>query len=757
MSDDSFERIPPGLASVSDAGSPPPPRRDVELVVKLGGAAITHKDSAVASLNEPALRSVAETIAVAIEELRDDADGKSPKVIVVHGAGSFGHQHAKAYGVARGGAGALQERAPENDVTRRLRLGIAKTRDAVRRLNSLVVSALVDAGVPAVGVSPYGAWSTRGGGKTLDSETSPRAKAAATQTLDAGLVPVLHGDVCFDADTDCAVLSGDVVVRELCAWFRPKRAVFVTDVPGIFDKPPPKPSARVRGEGERGAPKRRRTDATLTLIREVRVDGHPANDAEDVPWHASRVAKVASVRDDGGVAFSDAATSEPAAALTSANVDLAGGAVDVTGGIAGKMREAASVAWLGVDVYVSSHLHDGAAAAIRGRVVRNALEVLPDRASGKTAAAARPWMGTLVLGVETRAKDVIPGLPLDIVVEHVMSVKHMPDPRDLALLRMVSRGMRAAVEKSRRFVDNLDVDEAIEDGCLGTLERLFDRDQVGERSDLCAAIAMNHPSGVGARPVEVMAWARSKGCPWDENVFASAVVHNTTDLVAWMYASGCPWNEKACANAAHSGKFEMLKWLRAKSCPWDHWTCTYAAGGGHLEILKWAHAEGCAWWDNITSAEAAKHGRLEILKWLRAEGCQWGTNTCANAAGGGHLEVLKWARENGCPWARSTCGHAARGGHLETLKWARENGCPWDERTCWLAAEGGQLETLKWARENGCPWNKFTCAKAVERGKLEVLIWARANGAPWVQATRLEASEALGYTDDLPDDPHGNA
>ena len=346
MCDDSFGRI-------HVAGSPPP-RVDVELVVKLGGAAITHKDSAVESLNEPALRSVAETIAVAIEELRD-AEGKSPKVIVVHGAGSFGHQHAKAYGVARGGAGALQERAPENDVTRRLRLGIAKTRDAVRRLNSLVVSALVDAGVPAVGVSPYGAWSTRGGGKTLDSENLASREGGGGKALDAGLVPVLHGDVCFDADTDCAVLSGDVVVRELCAWFRPKRAVFVTDVPGIFDKPPPKPSARARArEGERGAPKRGRTDATLALIREVRVDGHPANDAEDVPWHASRVAKVASVRDDGGVAFSDAATSEPAAALTSANVELAGSAVDVTGGIAGKMREAASVAWLGVDVYVSS-------------------------------------------------------------------------------------------------------------------------------------------------------------------------------------------------------------------------------------------------------------------------------------------------------------------------------------------------------------------------------------------------------------------
>ena len=83
--------------------------------------------------------------------------------------------------------------------------------------------------------------------------------------------------------------------------------------------------------------------------------------------------------------------------------------MDVTGGIAGKMREAASVAWLGVDVYVSSlngeDLRDGAAAAIRGRVVRDALEVVPDGASGKTAAAPRPWMGTLVLGVETRAKQ----------------------------------------------------------------------------------------------------------------------------------------------------------------------------------------------------------------------------------------------------------------------------------------------------------------------------------------------------------------
>ena len=407
------------MSAVNDAGSPPPPRRGVELVVKLGGAAITHKDSAVESLDEPALRSVAETIATAIEELRD-AEGRAPKVIVVHGAGSFGHQHAKAHGVARGGAGALHELAPEDDVNRRLRLGFAKTRNAVCRLNSLVVSALVDAGVNAVGVSPFGAWSTRGGGKTLNAETSPFAMDLAIKTLDAGLVPVFHGDAVFDVDTDCAILSGDVIVRELCARFKPKRAVFVTDVPGIFDKPPPKPARARVVANEEGLPdtKKKRLSAEdetkkLTLIREVRVDEKKkeetaANDAEDVSWRASRIAEGVTVTDDGGVAFADVSTlfTSPATVFTSADVELAGnGAVDVTGGIAGKMREAASVARLGVDVYVSSRLPDGAAAAIRGRVDRYKLEVVPDENENddeNEAAAARLWMGTLVRGVESR-------------------------------------------------------------------------------------------------------------------------------------------------------------------------------------------------------------------------------------------------------------------------------------------------------------------------------------------------------------------
>ena len=64
-------------------------------------------------------------------------------------------------------------------------------------------------------------------------------------------------------------------------------------------------------------------------------------------------------------------------------------------------------------------------------------------------------------GVETRARKrkrdlaaqagvAIPGLPFDVAVSLVE--KHLPDPADLAVLRAVSRGMRAAVDATGRKV-----------------------------------------------------------------------------------------------------------------------------------------------------------------------------------------------------------------------------------------------------------------------------------------------------------------
>ena len=206
----------------------------------------------------------------------------------------------------------------------------------------------------------------------------------------------------------------------------------------------------------------------------------------------------------------------------------------------------------------------------------------------------------------------IPGLLNDIVTTHVFA--KLPDPRDLAVLRAVSSGMRDAVDATGRRVEEFGEEDAAERGYLSTLKCL-----------------------------------RRRGVLKNERLLSAA--------------------------AARIGDLESLKALRKLEFPWDRDTCAYAAKGGHLQVLQWTRANGCPW-DKTTCAYAAMGGHLEVLKWARENGCPWDERTCAEAAGGGHLDTLQWARANGCPWDERTCAYAATGGHFDTLQWARENGCP---------------------------------------------------------------------------------
>jgi hypothetical protein len=43
------------------------------------------------------------------------------------------------------------------------------------------------------------------------------------------------------------------------------------------------------------------------------------------------------------------------------------------------------------------------------------------------------------------------------------------------------------------------------------------------------------------------------------------------------------------------GSVERLAWAKARGCPWDEFTCSTAAKGGHLEVLKWAWERRCPW------------------------------------------------------------------------------------------------------------------------------------------------------------------
>lgn len=179
----------------------------VAVVIKLGGAAITHKQQ-LETLN-------GEVLAVAARQLAELQAAIGPRFVVVHGAGSFGHHNAAAAGVAHGReSGSIAGCA---DLLR----GFAATRASVTKLSQAVVAALLAHGVPAVAVSPCPTWTTRRRQVAADGCDGVAALLAA------GLVPVLHGDAVLDLELGCTILSGDTLITRLCERFRPPYVAFL--------------------------------------------------------------------------------------------------------------------------------------------------------------------------------------------------------------------------------------------------------------------------------------------------------------------------------------------------------------------------------------------------------------------------------------------------------------------------------------------------------------------------------------------------
>ena len=144
----------------------PPADGTVDGIVKLGGAAITVKDGEPDTPNLGALKICCEKIADAVNThgytlSPRTYDVQYLRMIIVHGAGSFGHPQAKEYGVANGG-----------DVggNARLKEGIEKTKTSVRKLCKLVCDQLSEQYVMTrpiapervAPISPYGKFFTVG-------------------------------------------------------------------------------------------------------------------------------------------------------------------------------------------------------------------------------------------------------------------------------------------------------------------------------------------------------------------------------------------------------------------------------------------------------------------------------------------------------------------------------------------------------------------------------------------------------------------
>lgn len=170
---------------------PLPPLDPPPLVIKLGGSALTHK-AVRGSVNADALSAAAALLATLWRA--------HPQLVVIHGAGSFGHHEAKGAGVHLGRGGAA---------------GVAVTHAAVCRLSGLLVDAALAAGVAAVALPPL----------ALDGATTGGVVVGVHRWLRRGFVPIVHGDVHVRGEGGgwaCSIVGGDALAVDLSAALRPR-------------------------------------------------------------------------------------------------------------------------------------------------------------------------------------------------------------------------------------------------------------------------------------------------------------------------------------------------------------------------------------------------------------------------------------------------------------------------------------------------------------------------------------------------------
>lgn len=180
-------------------------------IVKLGGSILTRKREA-ARLRPKVLHRLAHELAIP----------GAPPIVLLHGAGSFGHPGARKWNLAR---------APSDPVEKAHRArGAAIVSAEVRRLHGAVLRALIDGGVSPFSVPPQ-AISTNRAGRLANLNLEPFRRV-----LERGGTPVTFGDVVTDEEWGYSILSADTIAVELIRKLPAKRLIFVSDVEGVLTR-----------------------------------------------------------------------------------------------------------------------------------------------------------------------------------------------------------------------------------------------------------------------------------------------------------------------------------------------------------------------------------------------------------------------------------------------------------------------------------------------------------------------------------------
>jgi isopentenyl phosphate kinase len=179
--------------------------------LKLGGSLITDKSSIEEARPEVIARLCGE-IAQARRARRDLS------LVIGHGSGSFGHTVAKKYGTRSGVQGEAAW------------AGFARVAHVASQLNAILLDTLLDTGVPALRIQPSASAVCRAG-QIIDLAIRPIEHA-----LDAGLVPLVYGDVAVDETLGGTIISTEEILAYLARKLSPTRILIAGTYEGVLDR-----------------------------------------------------------------------------------------------------------------------------------------------------------------------------------------------------------------------------------------------------------------------------------------------------------------------------------------------------------------------------------------------------------------------------------------------------------------------------------------------------------------------------------------
>jgi len=179
-------------------------------VIKLGGAALTDKTR----IYTPRFK----TLHSAARQLT--AIKKRWSVILVHGAGSYGHIPVKTFGLSKGYHDQTQLR------------GLGETKFRLLEWEFTIDEVFLQHKVPIV---PFvtSCYTVARRGRILSCDIDP-----IKTWIKLGCVPSTGGDIVSDVSAGFSIVSGDQLAAYLAIALKARMLIFATDVDGIFDADP---------------------------------------------------------------------------------------------------------------------------------------------------------------------------------------------------------------------------------------------------------------------------------------------------------------------------------------------------------------------------------------------------------------------------------------------------------------------------------------------------------------------------------------